>query len=258
MDARFVENLRSTLDELNNTYRGDNTLYLKAREIIESLNIDIGCFSSLNAEDTLYKTVWSYNNIKKGMTAIDIGACLGYYSVLFSKLVGNSGNVVAFEPEYTNYINLINNLIKHNCRNVRTVNAALSDYNGTGRLYLKAKKGWHTLIRDDNCEYQEIIIHKLDTYLKRFRIEKVDVLKIDVEGADLEVLKGAVDTISKSDKVALLLETHVELYDVNEIEIFELLNNYKFDVLDVRRRYSDCGIISPVAEEVIATKGWSC
>lgn len=84
--------------------------------------------------------------IKKGDIVIDCGANIGYYSLLFSKLVGESGKVFAFEPEPTNFFLLQKNLKENNITNVKALNLAVSDKEGESVLFLdKDSSGSHSM-----------------------------------------------------------------------------------------------------------------
>ncbi len=75
--------------------------------------------------------------VKPGMVVLDIGANIGFYTRIFSKLVGKEGRVYAFEPERNNYRNL-----KKLCRDLNNVtlnNVAVGEKNGKIKLYLSEK-----------------------------------------------------------------------------------------------------------------------
>ena len=85
--------------------------------------------------------------IKSGDIVLDIGANIGYYTLIFAKLVGNSGKVFSFEPEPTNYELLQKNIMINEYTNVDFFRKAVSNSNQTTKLFLDEKnKGGHTLI----------------------------------------------------------------------------------------------------------------
>lgn len=131
--------------------------------------------------------------LKKGMTFVDVGANIGYFTLIAAKCVGTKGRVFSFEPELENF-NLLCKNIKINCfTNVSPENLALSDLDGKSLLYKDPNsKGRHSIcVSRDDWEPLACKTVRLDTYFKqkRFR-EAIDFIKIDAEGAELKVLRG--------------------------------------------------------------------
>ncbi len=125
--------------------------------------------------------------IKKGDVVIDIGANIGYYSVLFSKLVGRKGRVYAFEPLPKNFSLLLKNLKVNNCSNVSAFNCAVSSTNGIATFrYNKRYLGGGSLsYKEEHTDSFEVMTIKLDDFIK-----KADFVKMDIEGHEPEALKG--------------------------------------------------------------------
>lgn len=148
-------------------------------------------------------------SIKQGETVIEIGGHIGYISMFYSKLVGTYGHVVVFEPGPNNLPYLHRNL--QNCNNVEIISSAVSDTNGTATFFLEELTGQNnTLIRDysifmqnrKSAGYSEnqvpvtVKITTLDSFVKRQKFEP-DFIKIDVEGAEYQVIVGGAETIRK-------------------------------------------------------------
>jgi FkbM family methyltransferase len=144
--------------------------------------------------------------LKNGMTFIDVGANLGDYTFFAARRVGSEGSVLSFEPEPNNYLWLKKGIAKNRFKNVDLKNSALSDKDGEAKLYLGELSGWHTLKAGENnanCGQILVTTNKLDS----LALEKVDCIKIDVEGLEYEVLLGALDTI-RNNKPAILMDFH--------------------------------------------------
>lgn len=142
-------------------------------------------------------------HIKKGMTVVDAGANDGYFTRLFSKLVGPEGRVYAFEPDRENYPRLIENT-KH-LKNVTVYPYAVSDEDGEATWYhVIGANECHSLLPYDasypkkNIEEQKVKVVTLDSIIP----EKIDVLKIDVEGAEDKVFRGMKRHLQESPWVA--------------------------------------------------------
>jgi len=93
------------------------------------------------------------NTIKNGQIVLDIGANIGYYTLLFSKLVGNSGKVFSFEPEPNNFNILKINVLKNNYTQTRIFNYAVADFDGFAELNISyTGSGEHNLlVNNSSC-----------------------------------------------------------------------------------------------------------
>lgn len=145
--------------------------------------------------------------VKKGWTVLDIGANIGYYSLLLSKLVGKSGKVIAFEPDKNNVNILRKNIKFNNIKNVKVVPAAVSDYTGAGSLFISdSHSGDHRIYRslDEKRKTKKIKTIDLDSYFKSK--EKINFIKIDVQGAEELVFKGMKRLLERNKTTIILLE----------------------------------------------------
>ncbi len=142
--------------------------------------------------------------LQKGMTFIDIGANVGYFSLCAAKIVGEEGGVFSFEPDEHNYKLLARNVEKNGYNNITTVKKAVSDTNGRATFYLKEENlSAHSLVKEKNTTAVEVETTTLDDYLDG---RDADVIKIDVEGAEPLVLKGMQKTLEQSEKIAVITE----------------------------------------------------
>ena len=158
-------------------------------------------------------------NIKKGDTVIDIGANIGYYTILFSKLVGKKGKVIAFEPEPSNFKLLKENIEINNCKNVVPFNVALSDSKGKKELYFNPENRGGCSLKNKNLKN----VLKVRTMPLDDIIKKANFIKIDVEGAEAEVLEGA-DKILKQNNLILM----IEVYRIPKKEVKKLSKIFPF------------------------------
>lgn len=147
--------------------------------------------------------------VKTGMNVVDIGANIGFFTVLFSRLVGLHGKVIAFEPSPRSFHILEKNL--QNCSsNVTILNKAISDYTGVEKFYLSQENfgdnrfsGSQILNTDDYRDSIETGVIRLDDY---FQNDSVDLLKIDAQGAEMKILKGGRKTIDRNANLKILIE----------------------------------------------------
>ena len=142
--------------------------------------------------------------LKKGDTVIDVGANIGYFTLFFSKLVGEKGKVIAFEPDPINFDILKKNIELNKITNVELVKKGVSNKNEFMRLYKSPVSGGHSLIKNEwGKEYTDIQTVTLDEYFKE---QKIDVIKIDVEGFELEVIEGGKKIFKNNKNIKIISE----------------------------------------------------
>lgn len=155
-------------------------------------------------QDEVYEKVYKP---KLGDTVIDIGAYVGMFSVKMAEIVGLEGKVIAIEPAQPNIPLLIENT-KH-IPNIIVLPIAAGAERMIGELSIARDSPCHTLIpRVGDKQY--VIINSLDNILKDSDIKKVDFIKIDAEGYELEILKGSNETL-KNNHVNLAVASYHEL-----------------------------------------------
>jgi len=126
--------------------------------------------------------------VRSGMKVIDVGANIGYFTLLLSKLVDITGTVTAFEPERNNFIALLNNIRLNNVGNIQAIQNAVGNNHEMLSLYISSEEsGEHSLIAKRHCKSeQQIEVVRLDDVVK-----DTNVIKTDTEGNDFHVLQGA-------------------------------------------------------------------
>lgn len=136
--------------------------------------------------------------LEPGMTFVDVGANIGLYTVIASRLLQGVGHVYSFEPEPTNYSFLEQNVRLNDVPNAHLEKLALGNRNATASLKIdKGSIGTHSLLDRGKSVEREIAVDvvRLDDYFRRLT-ETIDVLKVDVEGFEPLVLEGAGDALA--------------------------------------------------------------
>jgi FkbM family methyltransferase len=149
--------------------------------------------------------------LRPGMTVLDIGAHHGFYTLLASSRTGTTGRVVAFEPSLRERKRLIRHLRLNGCRNVMVQDCALGSESSSAELFVVhgTETGCNSLRPpnvDQPVEALPVEVAILDDCLEALGINRVDFIKMDVEGAEVEVLKGATRLLSYKPRPVIMCE----------------------------------------------------
>ncbi len=161
-------------------------------------SVDKGVELSLYETGTYEKgTIQLLNQfLKPGSTFLDIGANIGLMSSIASKIVGTEGKVLAVEANPKTIEILQHNLALNKAENVSILPFALGSEKGSALLFenWNVNRGGASLLSQDQEVGIEVPMDKLDDI---FENDKIDLIKIDVEGFELEVLKGGIELLKK-------------------------------------------------------------
>ncbi len=154
--------------------------------------------------------------LKPGMTVLDVGANEGLYTLFSASRVGPAGRVVAFEPSSRERRKLQHNVTRNRLGNVTVVPSAVGSSEGTAALQIASgvHSGHNTLgalVYDDApaVGVEHVPVERLDAVIDRLGVARVDVIKIDVEGAEMHVLEGARRTLA-AQRPVLMVEANDE------------------------------------------------
>ena len=169
--------------------------------------------------------------LKPGMTLVDVGANIGYFTLLAAKIV-EDGHVYAFEPEQTNFDLLSKSVSVNDLPNVDIYQKAICDKDGQIRLYLSdpAQPQSHSITFEEGKRSINVASTSLDSFWKSVGKPKIDFLKIHVGGAEATVLMGATELLQEAKplivtmfvpdnqaKERLLWDRLLSLYDLYEL-----------------------------------------
>ncbi len=179
--------------------------------------------------------------LEPGDTVIDIGAHVGYYSILSSYLVGASGRVIACEMNRDNFIRLCYHKDLNNCNNLIPIAGAIGDELKEVTFFINQDNdGGHALwnVGEHFCnqkslaepKQEKVTMRTLDEIVKCHNLDRVKLIKIDTEGAEPLVLKGGQESIAQL-KVPFIIS------EINEFG----LNQLGFNQMSVRKFFYDMG-----------------
>ncbi|HID27194.1 MAG TPA: FkbM family methyltransferase [Methanosarcinales archaeon] len=154
--------------------------------------------------------------LEKGQTILDIGSHIGVFALKAAKIVGSSGRVLCFEPQPDNFELLLKNIEINNYKNIIAFKIAIFNKKGSARLYQSPSAIAHSIVFPRSKEWILVEMNTIDNILNNLNINKIDAIKIDAEGAELKVLKGAINTLEAfKPKVAVAsYHTPTQVYEV--------------------------------------------
>lgn len=148
--------------------------------------------------DGSYEGKWQMQvrEFVKGKTFIDIGSNIGIYPLTLYK---ETKFIYAFEPEKKNYKRLLHNLKINSIKNVKAFKLALGkQVKNNATLHIsKDDHGWHSLSIHYTNGIQKVNVLTLDAFIKKNNLKDIGLIKIDVEGAEYDVVRGSQNTLKK-------------------------------------------------------------
>lgn len=180
---------------------------------------------------------------RPGMIVMDVGAHIGYFTILMGQSVGVYGRCISFEPLSENFESICLSVSKNRLRNICVEQMALGGQLGKTKFKINDNRTMgrlgHLVPHQDEVSFsrfEDVPISTLDGYVSEHQVDKIDFIKLDIEGGEWDFVKGAKSTISKNRPVILVevhtfapVETHARPF------IRELLY-LDYDVLDIQSR----------------------
>jgi len=226
---------------------------------------DYEFYCRINKDDFKIMTIHEDDIIKRftpkeGDIVVDIGAHIGLYTIISSKRVGANGKVVAIEAHPGNFEMLNSNIKLNQLNNVIPLNYAVYSKETKVKLYLPSGESGFTKYNtimpnwiNTREKFVEVNANTLDYLLQlnEIRQEEVNWIKIDVEGAEFEVLKGATNVLSKSKDIAILMELHGPPH-VYRPKVEEFIDLYNFKI-EFEKSYEENGSMHIIMQKSAST-----
>jgi len=211
----------------------DRTLIIPSRVDISNIVIDLNIGDFIEYwmfMDGLFEKEWVHlsKELVEGKVFIDVGAYIGDYPLALFKL---AKTVYAFEPENNNYEKLQHYIKQNRITNIKAVKAALTSYTGKAKIYRSKNKGWHSMAIPYKDGVEQVSALTLDDFVAENKIQNIGLIKIDVEGAEFEVLSGSLNTINKQHPTLLIefnktMTNRTKKYSLKEMYEILLKNRY--------------------------------
>ena len=167
--------------------------------------------------------------VKEGMVVLDIGANIGYISLIAAQLVGEKGKVFAFEPAPDSFALLVKNIEVNGFSNIIPVQKAVSNKAGKGKLFLSSDPGSHSMYECNGKESIEVEVTSIDEFMENIN-RPVDMIKMDVEGSEMRALEGMLETIRRNPGLKIITE-----FDPNRLQ------ESGFSPVGFLEKLMDCG-----------------
>ena len=144
--------------------------------------------------------------VKKDDVVVDLGAHVGYYSLLASRIVGEEGRVYAFEPDPETYRQLVKNIELNQYSNINAIPKAISNKVGTARLFLTPGRSENTLYQPKGLRrYVEVKTETLDHFFRQSGYD-INAIKMDIEGGEMDALVGMERLMRENNNLTMFLE----------------------------------------------------
>lgn len=224
-----------------------NTIFKKINRSLSSDSVKIdGHVLFIDQDDSLALTVNGIYEpeetnllkqiIKPGNVVLDLGANIGYFTLLFARLVGPNGKVYAFEPHPTTYSLLKKNIQANGYGNVTSYQKAVSNRSGELVLYVDKFSNVDHRIYPSETRTEEIRIEtvRLDDFFPNLSL--VNFIKVDTQGAEALILSGMKNLLQRNKECTLLMEFWP--YGLKEIgsdpeAFYDALRSLGFSVFDI-------------------------
>ncbi len=179
----------------------DVTVSLNQRDAIVSGNLALGCYEVYNLD--LFDSL-----LKPGMNVMDVGANIGVYTAVSAKRTGPSGNIIAIEPDATNCSFIRRTIQRNGFTNVTVIEKAAGNHCGKAELYLCDLNKADHRIYNATGDRQTVSIEMttIDAILESALIPRLDLMKIDTQGAELLVFQGMQKTLRLSKEIKIFIE----------------------------------------------------
>lgn len=181
------------------------------------------------------------NNLSEKSILFDIGANVGFYTFLAAKKLNDTGMIFSFEPVLRNLSYLYRHLELNGLKNVVVIPLACSDENSLEKFFFDSDSALGHMIESKEIHnfnfraYTYVQTITLDSFVSKSGIAP-DLIKIDVEGSELKVLKGAVNLL-KERKPKIFLSIHSAQLEIDCIKYLECID-YKYKLVDEKEKPS--------------------
>jgi FkbM family methyltransferase len=181
-----------------------------------------------------------------GEVVFDIGANIGFYTILFSRLVGDTGKIHAFEPSLREFLNLCENVSRNQVNNVYLNQVGISDQNTYAMMNVMKDERFgayntfgrvnHYYVRNAEVNPETVRLTTLDNYCEDYSLNSPDLIKIDVEGLEKKVFEGGRLMLERDNAPLIIFELFEQVLEganSSSEEICRLLSEHRYSIYDL-------------------------
>lgn len=202
-------------------------------------NID-SLYLSVNKDWDDFETTLLEKEIKKGDIVLDLGANIGFYTLILAKLVGKEGKVYAFEADSSNFEILKKNVETNGYENIILENKAVLDKNEKIKFYIdEGNTAGNSVLKGKNTKYKEVEALRLDDYFSKHK--RIDFIKIDIEGSEYKAMIGMSKLLKENKNIRIMTEFYPKLLDgigkedgLPATDYLKFLRKLGFELYDIR------------------------
>jgi len=172
--------------------------------------------------------------LKKGMVCLDVGSNIGYYVLLERKIVGSEGRVIAVEPSQLNFSYLKKNVHQNGFSDIEAFKFAFTSSDRVVPFLMDAQSNLSRVVNGNVCSLEGLVMkvpaRSLDSFTAQYRFDKLDFLRMDIEGHEVHVFSGGLCTIERFRPI-LLIEVHKSLIGLKgTVDFLQSLKNLGYNV----------------------------
>lgn len=183
--------------------------------------------------------------LPRGGVFLDVGANVGYFSIVGARAVGPSGKVYAFEPVDVIYDILCRNIALNGLSNVEAHKLACFSSSGSMAIQQDWDSGKSHLCLENTAHTTVVSVTTVDEFVDQKRLARIDFLKIDAEGSDFEVLKGSRHTIEQYRPTVFIEMNHLARFGGSISAVRDFFADHRYQIHEVKGRYSLDLLASP-------------
>ncbi|MBI2542869.1 MAG: FkbM family methyltransferase [Candidatus Aenigmarchaeota archaeon] len=191
-------------------------------------NVDLDIVSE-NFERDIRKY---FKNFNRG-TFVDIGANIGKYTVMISNQMKDNGRIISIEPHPDNFKILEKNIEINELKNITPLNLACWNKKDSLKLFNHENQPLLASVTKSSGDFMEVAANSVDNILEEFGVDDVDMIKLDVEGAEAKVLEG-MDKLLRKGRVKIIFEAWD---DEHLSDCRKLLGGYNYKVEHLNKMY---------------------
>lgn len=178
--------------------------------------------------------------VKQGYTVVEIGANIGYYALMESRLVGSKGRIYAIEPSPGNFRNLKKNIELNGYKNIESFELGIGDKKGTAKIFISPHSNLSSLVVQKNkkvIDTVDIKISTLDEFLKGKK--SPDFIRMDVEGYEYNIIRGMKNILRSKKPMKIFIELHPHIMGRGKTEyVLKTLEANGFEIKKMFRCFT--------------------